>query len=170
MKSRWNSSYKHNNTHPRPHTRPAAASSSLNASRRLAANAAAPKGRSRDPVTSTPRPHYCHRRPDDQCGARQASQSPLSQPSASVNTRRLPLFIIALYNVRCCRVIAITPSTTSHPLLSDWPSIEAATRVVTQGLTFSKRRKSRPPGRSKQGTDSFQMQTEHAPRIMGLPR
>lgn len=38
------------------------------------------------------------------------------------------------------------------------------------GTHFSKRRKSRPPGRSKQGTDSFQMQTEHAPRTMGVPR
>lgn len=74
MKSRWNSNNNNTTTHSRPHRRPAAASTSLNASRRLAANAAAPKqGRSRDPITST-RPH-CQCRPDDQYRGKLASQS-----------------------------------------------------------------------------------------------
>ena len=164
MKSRWNR-HNQNNTLPRPHTRPATASTSLNASRRLAASAAAPKQKEDQ---GSPSPH-CHHNPNDQCKVKLTSQSPPSQPSASVLTRLLTLSI-ALYNVMRCRVIATSPSTTSHPPLSDWPWTEAATRVIKQGLTLSKRPKSRPPGRSKQGTDSFQMQTEHAPRTMGVPR
>ena len=90
-------------------------------------------------------PHCCHRKPNDQCIVKLTSQSPPSQPSASVITRRAPLSV-ALYNVRCTRVIATTPSTTSHPPLSDWPSTEAATRVVTQGLPLANDEKAGPRG------------------------
>lgn len=98
------SCYNHNNTRPRPHTRPAAASSLLNASRRLAANAAAPKGRSRDGPPSSSPPHNLTAATAGQMtnAERQANtQSPPSQPLASVidHSPLLPL-LIALCNVK----------------------------------------------------------------------
>lgn len=63
-----------------------------------------------------------------------------------MTTYHLPLSIALYNNVRCTRVIATTPSTTSHPALSDWPWAEAATRVVTQGLTLANDEKAGPRG------------------------